>query len=478
MGEQGEDFAPIGVEPEYHRPMVNSEGAPGEVAAAPSTRSDSRMKRAAVTVVASAALLVGARLRLPQIDPYSFREVVGYGLNLSPLALGFLPLIIGFVLVEFVAAVMPRWRALRDGGFAERSRLAKAAWALGFAVALLQGWGTANFLSSMLDLHGDPLVSPDLLPRLSVAGTLALGTLALGALAVVVSRKGLGNGFALLFAVWGAEALGWWGFRVLLGEAAPWSDVSLLVILALVVILPLVFTHRAQGQGGERAHFPLLTCSVVVLQLPAGVIELAYIAGGLLAVEPARKLEAWLGGDARQLFWAALVVLLAVPLARLFFPRNAVEATWARAVGAGAAAADVGRSLDSAHRWSIALVAVGGALPLIAAELGAAYVPSYELLVDLAVLVAVVADVRSEWRARGAGSAMVAVRPLHRAYAVEPVLRALAAAGIGGFARTRHFRALFHVFAPYAPIEILVPPARAAEADAICARVVVGSERP
>jgi hypothetical protein len=53
------------------------------------------------------------------------------------------------------------------------------------------------------------------------------------------------------------------------------------------------------------------------------------------------------------------------------------------------------------------------------------------------------------------------------------VLDALAAVRITAFARTRYFRALFQFFAPYAPIEILVPPERAAEAEAICARIVV-----
>jgi hypothetical protein len=70
---------------------------------------------------------------------------------------------------------------------------------------------------------------------------------------------------------------------------------------------------------------------------------------------------------------------------------------------------------------------------------------------------------------------MVAVRELHPVFAVEPVLRALGAAGIEPLARTRHFRALFHFFAPYAQIEILVPSERAAEAQAICDRVVFGT---
>ena len=41
-------------------------------------------------------------------------------------------------------------------------------------------------------------------------------------------------------------------------------------------------------------------------------------------------------------------------------------------------------------------------------------------------------------------------------------------------ARSRHYRALFHAFAAYAPIEILVPVGRAADAEVVCARVCTG----
>ena len=64
-------------------------------------------------------------------------------------------------------------------------------------------------------------------------------------------------------------------------------------------------------------------------------------------------------------------------------------------------------------------------------------------------------------------------RRLYRVYAAEPALQALAAAGIPAFPRALRYRSLFHFFAPWAPVELLVPAERALEAEAICARVAV-----
>jgi hypothetical protein len=177
-------------------------------------------------------------------------------------------------------------------------------------------------------------------------------------------------------------------------------------------------------------------------------------------------------GPAFPYLWVALVVVTALPLSRVFFPREAVLAAWGRA---GVDASAAGGALTLAHRWSLALVGLGAALPILAAELGIGTIPSRFGLIAAITLVAVLADLRGEWRARAGGRALVPIRALHRVYEAGPVLRALASAGIDGHARSGHFRALFHVFAPYAPIEILVPEQRAAEAGAICGRVAAGT---
>lgn len=429
-----------------------------------------------MTVAAVAAVLGAAHLPLPQIDAYAYRELIafGYGSLLSPLALGLTPFLFSFVLVEFVAAVVPRWRPLRDGSSADRSSLTTAAWLVALACAAFQAWGMATYLGSVTDLRGDPLIASGWLPALSAASTLVLGTFAAGALAAFVSRRGLGNGFAVIFAAWGVETAAQAGFRTLLGPREGWSDVSLLTFLGVVLIVPLVVARRRRERGGGPPLVPIPTCGVTVLQLPAGILELVFLVAGGLAMEGWELRAPWLRGP---WMWLALVVAFAAPLSRLFFTRAAVEATWQRAgvPGVDEGLPGVRRALRSAHARSLALVAGIAALPIVAEELGAGDVPAYDLIVGALVAVAVARDLLGEWQARREGPALVAIRPLQRVYAVEPVLRALAAAGITAHARSRHYRSLFHFFAPYAPIEILVQPERAAEADEICARVVVGA---
>jgi preprotein translocase subunit SecY len=434
-------------------------------------RTDSLTVRIAVTLAACAALFVLERIALPFVDPESMRRVflLTGTKHLSPFALGLLPFVTAFVLVELAALIVPRWRPLR-GDPVGRLRLVRAAWVLALALAAVQGWGVANYLQSVRDHVGEAVLPDGMGPALVVATTIVAGTAAAGWLAVLVTDRGLGNGFAILLALLTVEDLARSGLRRLVSAAPrePWSDASLLAVLSVVVVGGLVFGHAARRRAVAAPCVPLPTCSITVIQLPAGLLQLAWLVAGWLAID-LRK--AWFMGAALPYLWVAVVVALAVPLARLFFPGPAVVASWERA-GADAGAAKA--ALAAAHRWSIALVAFAAALPVLAAGLGAGEVPSDFDVIRVVALIAVLADLRGELRARG--QPLAPVRVLHRVREVDPILRALSAAGIDAFARTRHFRALFHIFAPYAPVEILVPPGRGPEAEGICARVVAPAD--
>lgn len=451
----------------------------GENDAGRVSRSDSRIWRAAVTAGASVALLAGGRVALPLLDDRSLRSFIGAGSlrALSPLALGMVPFITAFVIVEFVAAVTPRWRGLRDGSAQERGRITRAAWALALLLAALQAWSMVGYLGSVRGAFGEPILPSDLLPRLAVGVSLTAGVALSGALAELVSQRGLGNGFAVLLTVQLADSHARQAQRFFVQPAGSWSDASLLAVLAIAVVVPLVGVRLVREPRGVAHSFPVPTCSLVILQLPGGVVTAVAAVAEWVSRGKAGGPSGWLSNSTWSWVWVGIVVALAPPLSRLFFPRDAVEATWRRAARPpdGDQVADLRRALSRAHLRSLALVAALAALPLIAAELGAPQVPSQSFVIAAAMVFALAVDLFGEWKARADAAVMVPVRPLHRVYAVEPVLRALGAAGIEGFARTRHFRALFHFFAPYAAIEVLVAPARAEEADAIVARVIAGT---
>jgi hypothetical protein len=83
----------------------------------------------------------------------------------------------------------------------------------------------------------------------------------------------------------------------------------------------------------------------------------------------------------------------------------------------------------------------------------------------LVVLTAIVLDGSGEWRARSDGGDLVVVWSVHAPYAVDPIVRALADAGIPAWARGVHHRTLLQFFGPYVPVGIVVPAERAEEAN-------------
>jgi hypothetical protein len=86
-------------------------------------------------------------------------------------------------------------------------------------------------------------------------------------------------------------------------------------------------------------------------------------------------------------------------------------------------------------------------------------------LVAVVVIVALVLDVIAEAKAVGRHGELVPVWPEHRLYAVDGALDTLDRNGIPAVARSAHLRALWHFFAPYIPIQILVPRSRAEDAS-------------
>lgn len=144
------------------------------------------------------------------------------------------------------------------------------------------------------------------------------------------------------------------------------------------------------------------------------------------------------------------------------------------ASGAGPLEVVILSALKSSNLRSIALALGLAVLPSVASYVGIPVGIRLDSLFGIAVAIAVALDLREEAGWRAGGGAWTSVYPSQRVYAVEPALDALRTAGIVAVARAKRFRALFHFFAPYAPIEIFVPPDQAEEATRICGRVIAG----
>jgi hypothetical protein len=170
-----------------------------------------------------------------------------------------------------------------------------------------------------------------------------------------------------------------------------------------------------------------------------------------------------------------LTAVLAAGFSRAFAPPGGVVRAYQAAAPEPldeAATTAVRRALRSANARSLALAVGVSAFPAVASGVGVPVALHVGTLLSVFIVTAVARDLWEEAAARSRGLVVAIGWPVHRVYAVDPLLAALSRAGIPADARTRHYRALFHAFAPYAPIEILVPPERAADAEMVCARVL------
>jgi preprotein translocase subunit SecY len=400
---------------------------------------------------------------------------------LSVFALALTPFISAFVVVEVAALLVPGWHRLRTGP-AGRARLRKAAVVVGVLLAFIQSVGMARWLESAGILGVSILSESTSLPMPAIMLLLTAAPLALHLLTVIVDRHGLGNGYAVvllgLALPAGANlAYQWVG---LVNRGLLEAGVLLLVVLGLMALgLGVAWLLRGQAPGArsgtERPSWlPLPVSGLAPISFAAALLSLPAILGNLTGLPFAQSLQLTLESSVwiHSLALFVLSTLLTVGFSLLFHPPQRVGATWAaltardaaeRSIVHGRVALRTRELLPAAAAWSLLLGALTW-LPsrLLNFTLALPIPDATTLLLSIAIGL----DLLEEVRMRREGS-WVPAWPLIRAYEVEPTLAALSTAGIPARARGAHARALLQFFAPYFPIDVMVPPERAAEARAL-----------
>jgi SecY len=160
----------------------------------------------------------------------------------SIFALGILPFIAGFQLVEFVAWVVPALRKARTGFAAHRRRIDTAAFALGTVFALIQSYFLARYLNNLMDSMEQPLVSVPLV-MISVAAGASLFAFA----ARVITVRGLASGWLVFFVVDRIVAL----HSQMQIAVTPVDKVAFYLLFAGAALLGLAITRATVA--GDRA---------------------------------------------------------------------------------------------------------------------------------------------------------------------------------------------------------------------------------
>ena len=156
--------------------------------------------RVAWTLGAIAVYLVGSWFVVPGInEPELTHLIYSRGApheltRLSVFGLGLGPLITSFVIVEIVASIVPRWRALRDTVIGRR-RLGTVTAIVACVVAAVQAYFFVRYIQTLS--NDAPLVGDFWL----ASATLATGPLCLAVLASLIGTRGLGSGYGVLIVI-------------------------------------------------------------------------------------------------------------------------------------------------------------------------------------------------------------------------------------------------------------------------------------
>jgi hypothetical protein len=360
-------------------------------------------------------------------------------------AIGVMPWLSAFLIVEIAALIVPAWRPLRHGGPEDRRRLTRASTVLGVGIAFVQAMLLGRAIDTMR-LYGD--LAPQLDGPLAytafvlaaVAGSCLLRLAASG-----IERVGVGNGYSLLVL---GQLLVW-------AETAPFSrrpaDVDVLSLLLLVL------GCAAIAAAVSRLVRPIAADDPRAVACPSSGFVPLSIAMGATAIVTSLMRAADPTAPARTTLPipGAIGCIGLVPvLAALFSSPSRAAAAFAAAAGREVTEADLAGARSATARASgptFALHVVLAGVWIAAAGIGLA------LPITLVALsTAIAKDLLAELRARRMHGDLESVWPLHRFDHVGLALAALRTEGIEPFARGANHRVLGHFFFPYVPIEIMV----------------------
>ena len=241
-------------------------------------------RRIAFTIGALLVYRLGTYIPLPGIDPAKWRIVFeqyggemlgavarlsGGGVSrLAVFSLGILPYVTAAILLQIATFVVPSLKAIAGRGDSGRATIHSYTLYVTIALAAFQGLGIAIGLEGVSDV----VANPGWFFRFTTMLTLTAGTLFLVWLADQITRRGIGNGIALLL---------FCGVLIALGSAAAWmielqkqgalssgivtqASVAVVVLTGFIVVmerarwnLVVIAAAPVAGAAGGRSLLPI-----------------------------------------------------------------------------------------------------------------------------------------------------------------------------------------------------------------------------
>jgi hypothetical protein len=418
------------------------------------------------TFMALLGMAAGLSLMLPGINETELENVLNQqghwfaGSTLSIFALGIVPVVSSAVVVEMAVWIVPRWRRVRDGGAEARRKIGLAVGICTVVLATVQAYFLAQYMDVFNRGGAEVFVAHGAGIKWLIMVTLVAGVMCMAWLASVITRRGLGNGYAVMLAAS-------WILHTIdrLSDVGGAKVVLVVVTIACVAAVVLVTAHW-RVRGPRSVAMPLPAAGMIPLAGAGGlVVAISLLTSLGLPLLPERLADVLHPFEYETVALVALVVATALWSWALARPgRRAKELD-----RAGLVPANGEMWLRAAAASALVLLAiyfVTHATSSVEPALGKQIEPRLALLVEpvsLVLAIAVIADLFTEWRDRRRG--LVAVRQLHDPLLADVVRDRLAAAGIDHHMQSLRARTLLAAFASYVPITVLVAADRADDAE-------------
>jgi preprotein translocase subunit SecY len=397
--------------------------------------------------------------------------------TISVLALGLMPYIGAYVIIEIFSLFLSPLKSWRAEGYAGRKKLKTVALVATIFLALFQGYNIALGIEGMS--QGEIVRNPGISFRMILALSLTAGTFVTVWLAELISKKGVGHGISvMIFTGIGARLFSnFTGIEKISKDYSPFGLYLILLILIIASTVFIILFERSQRKipvrydDGVEAYLPLkvTTAGIIPASFASSLILVPATVAGFIKIP-------WVMDIARQLSPGTLVYTSVLALAIFFFyyfltaffynPTKII--TFLNNRNAEIVTPN-GIAVERYIYKSLTTLAFVGALYLsiivcmrdITFQLFWFFVGG----VNFIVAIVIVLDLLDEVRTRKKGESFVKVAEVHDIPIAGLLKSVLEQKGITCYLRGYYHRALLYFFGPYIEISVLVPKEKVTDAE-------------
>ncbi|MDP2278992.1 MAG: hypothetical protein Q8K51_12280 [Nitrospirota bacterium] len=400
----------------------------------------------------------------------------------SVFALGIMPYVSAYVMIEILALVVPPLKSWRKGSYQGRRKLKTVALATTFLLGIVQGYGIAKGLEGMME--GQIVRNPGLSFQIVLAVTLTAGAFLTIWIAELITKKGIGHGISILilsgFTAGFSNKLSGIRINKEYYEHSPFEIFLFVIVLGIALIALVVFAEKSHRRipvkfdDGKEAYIPLklTTAGIVPVSWAASIVMLPVTIFSFTNSPSLQKIAVELSPG--KLIYSVANVITIFFLYYLFTaffykPRKLIDFLKSKnayiAIESGQGERYIDRSLEIMAFFGAMYLCFLVLVPEIAIRV--LNIPIFIGGIGMIKTVGIGLDVFGESRLRRKEGNLIKIAEFHDLQKAGLSKSLLEQHDITSHLRGYYHRALLYFFGPYIEISLLVPEDKAEEAREI-----------